>query len=280
MVILFGIAAAAAAIIMLNQLFRIHAIHAMVTTCISRTNTRNKTKFEHLNRFFVPRGTKYGSSKDMLVSFEFEKDSVILEVPTGSSWFPICHCHNDQEMCRDAHILGGHWYIDGMVSSVPGGAPPELPYAWRRVHISVPPATVPCRLRLSGSRKARELDHLTVSAVEDAEVYFKLCSTPPWVRLLYGAIKAISPSAADRLAQRLLWVQLRVMFFCHDTWEYRGRSHIYDLRYPFNNKPLWVKRFEKRSAHFFSKQFLRMNYFMGHVLLGMDPSYSEYEIAE
>ncbi|TQV92117.1 LysM domain-containing protein [Cordyceps javanica] len=266
-----------AALTAAHRLFRLHGVHSLFTNCVARTDTRHQTRFENLRRFFIPDGSR-GSKLPNLVTFEFQKDAVIVEVPAGSFWSYPRVCHHTQEMCGQFYILSGWWYLDGFLSGVPGEAPPERLHSWRSFHNSHAPATTTAQIRVSGSEKARQLDHLIASAVQDAEVYFKLCSTPLWLRLVYAAARAVSPAAADLLARRVLWVQIRAMFFRHDTWEYRGRCTVFRWWYAFLNAPDWVIKFEEWSEYYASKQFLRLNYWLGHVCLGMEAEYEQYTI--
>lgn len=269
-----------AALTAAHRLFRLHSVHFLFTNCVARTDTRHQTRFEHLRRYSIPNQTsRRASNIPNLVTFEFQKDAVIVEVPAGSFWRHSRVCHHTQEMCRQVYIVSGHWYLDGYLSGGPGEAPPERPHAWRGFQIARGPATTTSQLRLSGSEKARQLDHLIASAVQDAEMYFKLCSTPLWLRLVYAAARAVSPAAAEVLARRVLWVQIRVMFFRHDTWEYRGRCTVFRWWYLFLNAPDWVKEFEEWSEYYISKQFMRLNYWLGHICLGMEAEYEQYIIA-
>lgn len=120
---------------------------------------------------------------------------------------------------------------------------------------------------------------MIVSAVQVARIFFKLCSTPVWLRLVYAASNAVSPRGANALARRILWVQIRTMLFCHDTWEYRGRCRIFRIFWPFFNEPDWVRKFERWSEEYASWQFLRLNYWLGCTFLGMKPEYPGYQMA-
>lgn len=120
---------------------------------------------------------------------------------------------------------------------------------------------------------------MIVSAVQVARIFFKLCSTPVWLRLVYAASNAVSPRGANALARRILWVQIRTMLFCHDTWEYRGRCRIFRIFWPFFNELDWVRKFEWWSGEYASWQFLRLNYWLGCTFLGMNPEYPGYQMA-
>lgn len=275
----FYTAAILSALAAIHQLFRFHAIHSLFIGCVARTDTRRQTRFEDLKHFFFPIGANRSKGLPTLVNFEFEKEAVLIEVLAGRFWHTPLICHHTQEMCREAYIVSGDWYIGEFRSGIPGDAPPELPYSWRRIAILHVPAKETCRLRLRGSEKARQVDHVILSAVQDAELYFKLCSTPIWLRLLYAATKTVSSAAADGLARRVLWVQLRSIFLRHDIWEFRGTCTFFKMFWPFMNEPDWVKRFELWSEHFRSRQFLRLNFWLGRIFLGMESDYPQYNLA-
>lgn len=275
----FYTAATLSAITAIHQLFRFHAIHSLFTDCIARTDTRRQFKFQDLKHFFVPAGANLSKNLPKLVNFEFEEEAVLIEVLAGRYFSTPLICHHTQEMCRETYIVSGDWFMGGFRSGTPGDAPPELPFTWRSINIVHLPPKKPCRLRLYGSETARQVDHIIVSAVQDAEIYFRLCSTPLWLRLFYSATKAISAAAANVLARRILWIQIRGIYFCNDIWEFRGTCTFFQMFWPFFNEPDWVKRFELWSEHYRSKQFLRLNYWLGRIFLGMDSEYPQYNIA-
>lgn len=281
MTVFWYAAAVLSALAALHRLFKLHAVHSLFLSCATRTDTRCQTRFENLEHFYTPRGDAARYKWPTLVTYEFEADgdSILIEVPAGSFWGLPAVRHHTQEMCREVYMVSGNWAIGQFMGSGPVRGPPELPNLFQRIVIRYAPAQRPSQIRRFGSKKARQLDHMIVSAVQDARVYFKLCSTPLWLRLVYAALSALSPHAADTLARRILWVQIRTMFFCHDTWEFRGTCMIFRIFWPFFNEPDWVRKFEDWSEGYKSRQFLRLNYWLGYALLGMEPEYAEYQIA-
>ncbi|ATY64012.1 LysM domain protein [Cordyceps militaris] len=265
MTVFWYAAAVLSALAALHRLFKLHAVHSLFLSCATRTDTRCQTRFENLEHFYTPRGDAARYKWPTLVTYEFEADgdSILIEVPAGSFWGLPAVRHHTQEMCREVYMVSGNWAIGQFMGGGPVRGPPELPNLFQRIVIRYAPAQRPSQIRRFGSKKARQLDHMIVSAVQDARVYFKLCSTPLWLRLVYAALSALSPHAADTLARRILWVQIRTMFFCHDTWEFRGTCMIFRIFWPFFNEPDWVRKFEDWSEGYKSRQFLRLNYWLG-----------------
>lgn len=267
------------AIVAIHRLLRIHAIHSLFMKCASRTDTRRQTEFKDLKRFYLP-SRVHGTPKwPLLVTFRFEEDgSILIEIPVGSYWGTVEICHHTQEMCRALDLISGDWAVSGYIATGPVEGPPEIPNGWQGILMRSGAARIVNQLRRYGSEPARQLDHMIVSAVQDAELYFKLCSTPLWLRILYAATNTMSAQLADILARRILWIQIRTMFYCHDTWEFRGCCMIFRYYYPFLNHPRWVAEFETWSEHFMSRQFLRLNHWVGCTILGMRPDYTEYRL--
>ena len=237
---------------------------------------------ENLQRFYIPDRKAARSPTDTdIVTLEFPENAstdVIVDIPIGSGWYSPQTCHCTQAMCRRIETLNGIWLIGNSRWSIPGEGPSEHPRLFRSIGAIYGPTKEVTRARLFGSQPARQLDHVLASAIQDAEIYFSLCSTPLWLRLLYFSTKKLSPKAADVLARRVLWIQIRCIFFHNDTWEYRGTCRIFQYIFPFFSAPPWVAKFEDWSKHFMSEQFLRTNYWVGYALFGMRPWYAEYEL--
>ncbi|KAM3446251.1 hypothetical protein MY3296_009850 [Beauveria thailandica] len=225
----------------IHRLLQFHAVHSFFVSCASRTDTRHQTTFKSSERHLIPDQTVPASEAPGSIIFEFEKDGdgLLVQVPVRSWWRTVTARHRTQAMCREVDLISGDWAIRGFYASTPVRGPPEKPNLWYDIQVMYGPAARLCQLRRSGSERAWQLDHMILSVVQDAALYFKLCSTPVWLRLVYAAANAISPLAADALTRRLLWIQIRTMFFCHDTWEYRGRCRIFRIIWPFFNQPEW-----------------------------------------
>lgn len=280
MALLWYAASSLSVLAAVHRLLQFHAVHSFFVSCASRTDTRHQTTFKISERHLIPDKTVPASEAPGSIIFEFEKDGdgLVVQVPVRSWWRTVTARHRTQAMCREVDLISGDWAIRGFYASTPVRGPPEKPNLWYDIQVMYGPAARLCQLRRSGSERAWQLDHMILSVVQDAAVYFKLCSTPVWLRLVYAAANVISPLAADALTHRLLWIQIRTMFFCHDTWEYRGRCSIFRIIWPFFNEPEWVRRFELWSEEYMSTQFLRFNYWLGYVFLGMKPEYPGYKM--
>lgn len=277
----------AAAIIttLIDRLLRVHAIHSLLWRCTQRTNTNHQTRFENLQRFYIPNRRAFRSHREVdVVTLDFaggddgDDDAMIIDIPVGSGWASPEVCHRTQTMCREIEISNGLWYVGTFVGGMPSPGPPERPRLFRSIGVPYGPSEGLTTAKLFGSPAARQADHVLASAIQDAELYFSLCSTPLWIRLVYFLTKKLSVSAAEVLAHRVLWIQIRSIFFHSDTWEYRGRCTIFRWYYIFLNPPEWVVDFEQWSQHFSSEQFLRANFWLGYVFFGMQPWYDEYEL--
>lgn len=274
--------AAVLGIVVVERLLSVHAIHSLFWSCSRRTNTNHQTRFEKLQRYYVFKRNVYRRHIPTdVVSLEFshDMDNMMVEIPPGSGWCSPHVCHRTQAMCKELEILSGVWSAFGTTGgSGGGGSIPERVKRFGNFGIAYHVSRESTTARLFGSSVALQVDHVVASAVQDAELYFSLCSTPPWLRLLYSFTSKMSIRAADVLARRVLWVQLRAIFFCSDTWEYRGRCELFRLWYIWPPYPDWVWDSEYWSEQFFSTQFLRANYWLARVALGMRPWYDEYEL--
>ncbi|KAJ6784432.1 hypothetical protein PWT90_07069 [Aphanocladium album] len=270
---------------------RFHTVHSRFLTCATRTDTRLQTHFPNLRRFRIPhRNARTDRLPAPIVSFVFEPGaSVLVAVPFRSGWFSLRVYHRTQEMCRQMECVSGTWFAGSTQSSRHGVISAERPLQWhsfspgetrryRQDPFGYDVVEETSRLRLSGSEKAWLLDHQLVSAVQDAELYFNLCSTPMILRLLYMVLRLVWARAADWLAFRVLWVQLRAMSYRGDTYEYQGRFTLFRMCYLFA-PPSWVVELEDLSEHWLSTQVLRSSHWVGTRLLGMECEYEEYKLS-
>lgn len=71
--------------------------------------------------------------------------------------------------------------------------------------------------RLTTSERGRQFYHVVASVVQDADVYFSLCSTSGWVRGLYLLAGWIHATwFKEWMVRGVLWVQLRTVFYEND----------------------------------------------------------------
>lgn len=262
-----------------NKVFGIHAVHSRFWKCKQRTNTNAQTRFERLQRYWFAgrNGSHVWSDRDV-VNFDFgeSEDSHIIELPIGSAWQTCEHTHLTKDMCLEIETLAGWWFIGSAQWGRPGPAPPEHVKEFLSFGRMGPPGDVAVA-RLTCPRRARQLEHVLASAVQDAELYFQLCSTPIWIRILYGLV-AKTPGLKEWIVQRILWIQLRTIFFKNDVWQHRGTFEIFRWTY-WLTEPLWVTRWNKWWRICISKERTRLSHLLGKYLLGMSSWYLEYEIA-
>jgi hypothetical protein len=120
----------------------------------------------------------------------------------------------------------------------------------------------------------------TSSAVFDAALFPSLPSTPFWVRLLYFLL-AFSPATQRQMINKLLWIQVQMMYFAHDFRMYHGSFgflYLWLLTHPFRSErpPNWVYTIEWWSVSLRSTAMHSICYWFGRLFLGMKAEYLEY----
>ena len=281
MATLSSIGLAAISMTAVYKLLSFHSIHSYIWSCTERTNTNQQTRFENLKRYYLPdHRSHHPPSDNDTVTFDFAiSNSTTIEVPFGSHWQTIRYCHLQQETCRQRELLKDAWALEQHFISGPRHGPPEKAGFWCSMSPLYGVTKDMASVRLFGSESGRMSDHVLVSAVQDAELYFNLCHTPLWIRGLFILTKHISSRAASILIRRILWIQLRTIFSRNDTLEYRGRCMVLRLYYMFY-QPDWVIKFEIWSEWVFAKLNVQWSYFLGTVIFGMKPWYLEYELLD
>lgn len=192
-----------------ERILRRHQVHSLLwTTCAHRTNTAYQSCFERLQRFSSPPRSAVHLPNEMdVVTFDLSEarnGSLIIEIPPKSAWYTLRHTHTQSDGCSDITTLSGRWVVGSATWATPGPAPPEKPEFWTSMG-KLDPNDGAATARLSGTVASRVLDHLLCSLVQDAEVYFRLCTTPAWIRALY-AVTRLAPRLREILVWRLLWV--------------------------------------------------------------------------
>lgn len=255
-----------------------HALHSWFWYCRHRTDTSKQARFEKLARFYVRRrGANRPATRDDVVTFEFDRvqPTISVEVPIGSYWTSVSYMHRTEDMCASVEALQTPWYWGNTQAYQLGPLGTERP-GWFVSFGRLEGAARVASGRLTTSERGRQFYHAVCSAVQDAEIYFALCSTPAWIRALH-ALATLVPPLREFLIYRALWVQLRTIYYKGDFWEGHGRCTI--LRYLFWWPPASVYRFEDWSQVAMSEWVLWFNYHLGTNLMGMSSSYEEYEMS-
>lgn len=127
-----------------------------------------------------------------VVTFDFSdsKNTHIIELPEKIIWWTFRHTHLTEEICLQIETLSGFWFIGSAQWGRPAPAPPEQTEIFKAFGRMGPPTDV-ARARFTCSKKARQLEHVLVSVVQDAKLYFWLCSTPIWVHHLYELLSRL-----------------------------------------------------------------------------------------
>jgi hypothetical protein len=180
-------------------------------------------------------------------------------------------------MCISFETLSGCWDIGSARFGRPGVWGPQRPKTWIRFGKD-PTGTQPATAKILGSERTRQLYHTLCSVVQDAEVYFSLCSTPLWVRVSYSMASRI-PAVKEWMIQKVLWIQVRTILYKNDFWEDHGTCWIF-RRFYWMNPPAWVGEFERWSQFAISRVVLGLNYWLGSMTFGMSASYEEYKLVD
>jgi hypothetical protein len=261
-----------------ERLARRHHVHRLLwTTCAHRTNTSYQSRFERLQRFWTPtRSVARLPNETDVVTFDLSEarnGSLIIEIPPKSGWYTLHHTHTQSDGCSDITTLSGRWFVGSATWATPGPAPPEKPGHWTSMG-KLDPNDDAATARLSGTVASRDLDHLLCSLVQDAEVYFRLCTTPAWIRALHAVTRS-EPRLREMLVRRLLWVQIRATLHVHEFIEDHGTITIFRWINPWS-PPSWVHRFEERMRFVKSRAISGFNYWLSRNVLGMSIRYKEY----
>jgi hypothetical protein len=265
---------------LLGRLFRLHIIHALLGGCKHRTNTHSQAVFQ-LSRFYVAnRKANHILSEQDVIIFDFQQAApdLFLEIPSGSQWYSVRHAHLTKEACISIQVLSGRWFVNGMQAWRPVLWGPQLVKQWMSFGYDDPEGNA-ATAKLIGSEQTRRLYHTIASVVQDAEVYFALCTTPIWIRAVYWFAGLISRHAQNWIVQRVLWIQLRMIFHQNDFLESHGACYIF-RQYYWMNPPRWVPEFEAWSEFAIARIVLVWNYWLGRTLFGMSADYPEYAMEE
>lgn len=258
-----------------------------MTNAISRTPTGTQTVFNLTH-------------PDPII-FDFSTPSAGLKMTIlpNSDWVTGRHWHETAPACETIEPLSGSWMIEesltnlwGSSGTVTGGGPgfvmplvPGLQVSWRRNPHDVDAVAKPVMVYLKGAPQMLHFYRQLCSVNQDAELYLRLPSTPLWLRGLYallGVVPHFGTQARKWLVSRMLWIQLRVIYYKNDYWTYEGRIWYtrpwWDLPGAMPPPEKW-RRHELRSVVIISRLVLSSCYWVGTTLLGMRTRYEEYEEA-
>ena len=127
------------------------------------------------------------------------------------------------------------------------------------------------------TEKTRQMYHTIASAILDADRYFSLCETPLWLQLLY-AVTRLCPPVRNWLVQKVVWIQIRAIFYKNELWEDHGYIPITYLW--LMNPPRWTREFENWSQLLVSMAYSLVNDCIAEAVFGMSGSYPEYGIVD
>lgn len=272
-----------------RTLFTFASNHDMTSSYRARTGTQSKFNLLHPHP----------------VAYDFANqgaDELKIIVPPYSAWTCSTHWHDTVQACETLTAYEGHFYIflyylsprgaSGSVNGVgkgPAGfemtiAPGQAVRWDKNLHMETAGETLVFSLR--GNAKAHNFYRQLCSVNQDAETYFRLSSTPLWLRILYQALgwaPYIGAWMRAWLVERLLWVQLRVIYAENDYLEDEG--HI-PYTWPWCLLPFPPSFYdilldmEYRSRIRISKLVQKTFHLLGTSVFGMKASYDEYEMVD
>jgi len=254
----------------------------------------------------TPTGTQnvFNLSHPNPVSFDFSTLSMTglkITIPPYSGWVTQSHWHETAPACETIEPLEGCFMIShssvtsrssgNVIGGGKGFVMPIVPgiiVKWQRDPLKKSGAGAEREavvFSLKGSVEMFDFYRQVCSVNQDAEVYFRLPSTPLWLRGLYASwawVPYFGTRVRAWLVNRLLWVQLRVIYHKNDYLTYEGAIPYtwpwWDL--PGAQKPpeKWMDR-ELKSRVTISKLVQKWCYWIGTTLLGMRERYEEYNTA-
>jgi hypothetical protein len=238
--------------------------------CSSRTTTTNQTLFE--------------ISRPDPVTYDFlsHAPSIVLTIPPFSTWHSDEAFHNSAETCASLHILSGWWVLLGRNAGITfchaGSKKAQHPLmflSWSKNNQKNPQTSASLELTAPV-----QFYRSVCSVTQDAELFYRLCTTPLWLRSLYSAtylIPFLGPSLREWMIDKALWYQLRVVYEANDFWTYEGEI-------PFNKwyafVPEWARKRQIESMFVISRKVVRFASWVGRRMMGMKDSYEEYSVVK
>lgn len=218
-------------------------------------------------------------------TFDFSiPKNIRITIPRSSTWRTNSHWHSlGEENCLLLHVEAGEMQVDYHKEPRTGGAvigagdykfKPGYWTSWSRKQTRNEELIVRLIVRDEG------LQRNICSAELDAEKFPHLNTTPYWLRGIFAALRPL-PAARMWLVRKMCYVQLQVIFYEHQHWEYHGGINAvswWQWTHPFDvgRHPAWTVSLQYRSQKFFSKFVQGLYYRIGTHLFGMRGDYPEY----
>jgi len=246
------------------------------SNCVGRSDTRRQDIFN----LSWPHPVTF----DFSSSDDWPTPSFKVTIPGGSAWTPVPTFHLSPARCIALDTTGGwSWLFFENIERGSGWARADPGYHMdQRARYFLlwgnDSKETASSVRVTPGDGDAQLYRTLCSVVLDAELYFRLCTTPFWIRLLFAALGRIpyySGAARERLIGLALYVQLRVIFYKNDCWTDQGTVRI---DWYWWEAPRWVWGFQAWSMVVISKATSRVLYWLGRVALGMREDYDEYNV--
>lgn len=116
------------------------------------------------------------------------------------------------------------------------------------------------------------------SVVQDADNFFRFCTTPLWLRSMYHAtyvLPFVGAKIRESMINTVLWYQLRVVYEANDFWTYEWE--IPYLKWYELTHPDWARKKQIESRYWITKKVVKGASWVGRRMMGMKESYVEYE---
>jgi hypothetical protein len=236
--------------------------------CNPRTNTTQQALFD--------------LARPQPVTYDFKSlyPDIKITVPPGSHWHSDEHFHETLEACASVYILSGRWVITGHGAGTTtcnaGFEKDQKPLrylTWFKNY----PESQSASLRL---KAPVQIYHTICSVSQDAELYFRLCATPLWLRSAYFGtylVPFVGTRMREWMIETALWYQLRVIYASNDFW-------TYEWEIPFTEfyiwPPEWARRWQVESWYGISRAVVYSASCFGRWMMRMKEGYEEYEVSE
>ena len=218
-------------------------------------------------------------------TFDFSTpNNIRITIPRSSTWRAKSHWHSPgEENCLLLHVEAGEMQVGYHKEPRTGGAvigagdykfKPGYWTTWSRKQTRNEELIIRLVVRDEG------LQRNICSALLDAEKFPHLNTTPYWLRGIFAALRPLS-AARRWMVRKMCYVQLQVIFYEHQHWEYHGGINAlswWQWTHPFDvgRHPAWTVSLQYRSQKFFSKFVQGLYYRVGTHLFGMRGDYPEY----
>ena len=249
---------------------------AIVTVLITSTPLSPCT-----NRTPTSQQTLFALTRPDPVIYDFKNitPAILLTIPSGSLWRSEEAFSSKPEACATLLTLSGYWALSGhgagSTTCGPGFMKPQIPLTYLSWFRMEPEAGGSASLRLEASVP---FYRTVCSVVQDADNFFRFCTTPLWLRSMYHAtymLPFVGAKIRESMINTVLWYQLRVVYDANDFWTYEWE--IPYLKWYGLTHPDRARKKQIESRYWITKKVVKGASWVGRRMMGMKESYVEYE---